>query len=137
MSQEELQKKYIELKFLEQQASQIQQQLIFLENQKSILEKTKECIDDVKNIKKDSQALIPLGQGVFAKGLIQDTTNLLIGVGHNVVVSKPAKEAKIIIDKQLSEIANMISLLSSQLQQTAVYAGLLEEELQALSSNRE
>ena len=137
MSQEELQKKYLELKLLEQQASQIQQQLIFLENQKSILEKTKECIDDVKNIKKDSKALIPLGQGVFAKGSIQDTANLLVGVGHNVVVSKPAQEAKMIIDKQLSEIASMTSQLSSQLQQTAVHAGLLEEELQALSSNQE
>ncbi len=137
MSREDLQRKYIELKILEQQTNQVQQQLAMLDNQLSILERTKESIYEINSVKPGSQTFIPLGQGVFVKGEVKDTKNLLVGVGANIAVSKNVKESKEIIDKQIVEVNNLMKQMEEQLQQAGMHAGILEKEIQELASKEE
>ena len=133
MTREELQQKYIQLKMLEQQVGQVQQQLMMLDNQLDMLEKTKESIDEIKNIKQDSQVLLPIGHGVFIKGSIKDTKNMLVGIGSDIVVNKSAKESKEIVDKQSIEVTKVIKQMELQLQQLNIQAKILEEEMQQLA----
>ncbi len=137
MSKEELQAKYIELKMLEQQTSQIQQQLLILENQLSMLSRTKQSIEEISAISPGTAAFIPLGQGVFAKGEIKDTKTLLVGVGSNVAVAKTVKESNEIVEKQISEVKSIISQFEAQIQQANMHARILEEEMQALAAKEQ
>ena len=53
----------------------------------------KKSLDDFSSLKKDSETLTTIANGIFAKSKITDTKELLVNVGSNVVVKKSIPES--------------------------------------------
>lgn len=131
MSQEAVQQKYLELQILEQQIQQLQHQAQILQQQHQELLALKEAIQEISKVKENSESLIPLGAGVYIKGEIKDTKNIIMNVGANVTTEKTTKEALDIVEEQITHVQNLLERLSSDLEKTTTSAQQSQMEIQA------
>jgi prefoldin alpha subunit len=63
---------------------------------------------------KESDALIPIGAGVFARAKLQDMSKLIVSVGSSVYLEKTSAEAKAYMEKQKEELQKNETLLREQ-----------------------
>ena len=135
-SKEEIQKKYMEMKMLQEQMQQMQQQQQAVEQKVGEIEAIQSSLDEFKHAKKDSDILVHLAEGIFAKASLKDNNKLLINVGANTVVAKTVPEVKALLNKQEEEIRKLHMELTAGLGQLAEKAVPLEQELQKLISEQ-
>lgn len=136
MSKEETQKKaqqkYMELQMIDAQLKQIQKQVQSLENQAAEMEIISYGLEEIKDIEKGNEILVPLANGIFAKAKIEDTNNLVVNVGSNTAVIKNIHDTKEMLASQTIEIRSAQEQLSSQFNQILQKAKEAEAELQKL-----
>lgn len=126
--QQEFQDKYFQVQVLGQEIEKIQQQLRVLNQQLMEMVKIEESLNDFEKIKNDSEILVPLGNGIFAKANLKSNNELLMGVGANIFDGKSVSEVKERVTSQVNEIKQLASVMESELQETViVYQGLIEE----------
>jgi len=130
MSQEEIQQKYLELQILEQQIGQLQQQAQVLQHQLHELSALKETIGQISQVKENTETLIPLGSGVYVKGEITNTKDLLMNVGANTITEKSAKDSEKIVEEQIAHVQGLLEQLSGDLEQATTTAQKLQSEIQ-------
>ncbi len=130
---QQLQQKYLELQMAAQQIQQLQQQIQEIQIQSGELDRINSGLDDLKNTKKDTETLVPLGAGIFFKAKAQDVNKLIMRVGSDLAVEKSLPEAKELVEAQQKEISKIIEEMERQLQQTMLYAQVLQQELQKLA----
>ncbi len=130
---EELQKKYMEMKMIEQQVSHVQNHLKLMEQQMEELMGTIQGLDEFQSLEDGSEMLVPLNNGIFTKGTLKKGNKLLINVGADVVVEKSVDGTKDLLHKQLEELKESQIELVNQLQQIVHYATNLEQEIAALA----
>ena len=90
---------YMEYKAIDEHIKQLQKQLEMLTNHLVEMHSTSSSLDDLDKIKKDKEMFVPISSGIFAKGTISNTSELLVNVGANVVVSKDIASAKKLIQQ--------------------------------------
>ena len=83
-----------------------EEQVNLLENRRIELLLIKASLDDVSE---NSDLLIPLGAGIYAKAKLSDAKEFLINVGSNIIVKKSVEEVKEMIDKEISEIDKLLA----------------------------
>jgi len=127
--------KQLELQMLGQQIQQIQQQMQSFEHQIGELRSVHDSVEEMSKTKEGTEVLIPLGSGVFVKGEIKDSKNLVMGVGSKVIIEKPAEHALEVINSQISEIEKVIIQIESELIKLTEKAQGLQMEM--LSSQKE
>lgn len=126
--QQEFQDKYFQLQVLSQEIEKIQQQLKVLNQQLVEMIKIEESLNDFEKIKENSEILVPLGNGIFAKANLKSNNELLMGVGANIFDEKKVSDVKERVVSQVGEIKQLVSVVESELQETIiVYQGLVEE----------
>ena len=81
-----------------------------------VIEYVKNCLDEIKGVKKGSEILSPLSSGIFVKANIADVSKLIVNVGKGVTVEKTVEETKELIDAKFNEIAKMRDELISEMQ---------------------
>jgi prefoldin alpha subunit len=123
---EELQKKIIQFQILNTTLAALQEKAKIINQQKEELQKTKNAIEELKTIN-PNKALIPLGSGNFIYGRIDDTENIIVGVGAGVAIKKKRKEAIEILNLKLRElevsmndVTNQMQVLSQQLEKLQI-----------------
>lgn len=79
---------------------------------------------------KESDALIPIGAGVFAKAKLQDMKKLVVSVGSGVYLEKTPAEAKAYLEKQRGELQKNETLLRE-------HAARVNKELQRVNKEAE
>ena len=124
-----VQMKYLEFQMIQQQFQQLQQHVEKLDKQMVELEVLKNNLSELGDVKDGSEILAPISNGIFAKTEIKDAKNLLINVGANVVVEKSVDDSIVMIDNQIKEIRKYYKESMSQLQDTAIKAEKIREEL--------
>lgn len=134
MEKEELQKKFLTLQILNEQAKQLQQQLILLEQQFAELSVLQESLNEIEKTKENSEILTPLGGGVFLRTKLQDNKKVLVNVGANVNLEKSVEETNILISMQIEEIKKILIQINGELQNIGLQSQLLQEEIQNISS---
>lgn len=112
----EEEEKLLQLQLLQQEARKLEQELVNLEARKIELEMVVNSLDEISNQKSD-EVLIPIGNGVFVRGVIRDKENVLVNVGANVVMSKSVAEAKELVESQRREISTVQEELRKELVQ--------------------
>lgn len=137
MDEKEMQEKYIELQSLEQQMAQVQKYLQLMDNQIIELTTTNKALDDLKDVKPNTNILVPISNGIFAKAEIKDSKELIVNVGANVTVKKDVKSTKDLIEKQIDEIKSNYGQINSEMQKLGVKASAIEKELQEIISKKE
>lgn len=106
-TQEETQRNYMKLNQLSQEIQKTEKELQNLEIKRQDLEKVKENIKEISKIK-NKETLIPVENGIFVKGRIEETDRLIIGIGANILTEKTPEQTQQIINKKQKEIEETI-----------------------------
>lgn len=133
MTKEELQRKYFEFQLLDQQLKQIQEQTFLIQQQIQELESLNANLDSISKTEKKSEILSPLGAGVFIKTELKENKEVLMNIGAKTAVLKTIPDAKKLITLQVNELKRIDMQLNEQLQQGALRASALQEEVEALA----
>ncbi len=96
--------KVMEYQILEQQMQALTQNLQNIENNLEEINKIITTLNDFKTLKKGDNILVPVANGIFAEATLQDSKNLKVNVGSNVVVKKDVEGAKKIMDEQIKDL---------------------------------
>ncbi|MBN2420666.1 prefoldin subunit alpha [Candidatus Woesearchaeota archaeon] len=105
-----------EMQSLGMKAQIISEQLDKLDSNLVELEYVKNCLDELKGMKKGSEILSPINSGIFIKATLADTSKLAVNVGKNVVVEKTIEETKELLDGKFEELSKMREELISEMQ---------------------
>jgi len=115
MHTEELQQKYYEFQVLNENVQKIQQQIALVKKQIEELERVDSALANALSSNKDSKLLCPLGAGIYLKSEMKDTTEIVMGVGAGVCVTKNSEEAKEQVETQLKEMRDILSQLENEI----------------------
>ncbi len=130
--EKELQQKYLELQLINNQMNQMQQHLNLIEAQILDLKHLENSLEEIKNVKEDTEILVPLGSGTFIKGKLIDNKEVLMNVGANTIVKKDLEDAISIIKNQEEELKNLIEQVERELTDVSVQAQIVQQEVQDL-----
>lgn len=133
---QDLKEKYMELQMIDQQMKRFQKQLEAVESHRLELLSINQSLDDIKNVKAGTEILVPMSSGIFAKANIQEPEHLIVNVGANIAVAKNISDTKKLLEKQLNELKKVHQQIMGELQELAVKAGSIEQEMKALVKNR-
>ncbi|NYZ79673.1 prefoldin subunit alpha [Candidatus Micrarchaeota archaeon] len=92
-SDREIQENVIRMRYIENQAKLVQQQMIAAEE---VIIETATALNALKEMQKMSgktESLTPLGAGVFISSVLEKPSSVLVDVGSGVVAEKPVEEA--------------------------------------------
>jgi len=128
----QLEEKYVEFQLLEQQFKALQKQLIEVEEQLRNIDILIENLKDFKNIKKDSEILVAISNGIFARAKILDTKKLRVNVGANSVITKDVEEVIEMIKKQRESVKIFRDKLNKDIETILTRVEDVEKELNAL-----
>lgn len=130
--QQKLQQKYMEFQMIDQQIKQIQKQLQMVDMQMQELISTQEALDELSEVKKGTDFLSPIASGIFIKGKITESKELIVNVGSNVTVRKTIPEVKELLKTQLDELEMVQQNTTAQFQTLTEKATQLEKDLHEL-----
>ncbi len=99
-------KKIVEMQLMEQQLKQMQGNIENIDNQMNELRSLLSNLEEVSKMKKGSEILFPVSNGIFAKAEIKEIKKLKVSVGSNVVVNKTVDSTKDMINDQIMELMN-------------------------------
>ena len=125
---------YMEFQMIEQHIKQLQGQLEVITNQLIELNTTRNSLEEFNKINIDKGVFVPLSSGIFAKAKINDTSELIVNVGANVVVKKDIDSTKKLIQNQIKEIKKIQKQMIDNLEKMTNHAAQLEMRLQSLIS---
>jgi prefoldin alpha subunit len=133
MDKKKLQEKYVELQLLSMQIKQIEEQLNLLDQKTIEIVNLRESLHRLHEQKQNSKAFVPLGQGIFASGTVDNTEEILMNVGSGVMVRKNTHEAEETVTKQLVQLEDITLELSHNLKELAAKAQEVEAEIENVS----
>lgn len=93
-----------ELQVLNSNAQLIAEQLNRIESGLAEIEFLKNNLNELKNVKKDTEILSPVSSGIFAKARLNENNKLLVNVGNSVVVEKTIEQTKELLDERINEM---------------------------------
>ena len=130
MNKEEQQKKLIEFQILNQQLTQIQQQLQALQQQSEDVKNLLKSLNEIEKTKVGNKILAPLSSGVLIESELKNNKEVIMALGANITVKKPIPEAKKIIKDQEKQLELIMSQLQHDLQQYSMAYMKLGQEMQ-------
>jgi prefoldin alpha subunit len=136
MDKKKLQEKYVELQLLSMQIKQVEEQLNLIDQKSLELINLRDALHKLHELKQNSKAFVPLGQGVFTSGTIDNTHEVLLNVGSGVIVRKNTHEAEETVTIQLGQLDDLTLELSHNLKDLATKAQSVEAEIDKLAEEK-
>lgn len=127
---ENTQKKVFEFQLLQAHLQELQQRQQMVAERLNELARTKAAFEELKTVKTDSSALVPLGGENFVPGKITDTKNILVGIGGGIAIKKSAEAASDILDGRMAEMEKAADELAGETQGTIAALARLQAELE-------
>jgi|SRR3989344_600575 len=131
------QEMYMEFQMLDQHIKQLQKQLEAVTHQLIELNATNNSLDEFDKVKAGKEVFVPLSSGIFARASIEDTSEVLVNVGANIVVKKDITSTKKLIQRQMEEIRKIQKQMVDELERITSHAAQLEMKLQNLISQQQ
>jgi prefoldin alpha subunit len=126
---DELQKKIIQFQILEANLKTLQEREEILNERILEIENTKAAIEELKKTR-PGKTLIPLGSGNFISGKIDDTEEVIVGIGSGVAIKKNREDAVVILDDKFKEFERDLNNLRNQGASIALQLAKLQEEIE-------
>ena len=126
---DDMQKKIIQFQMLEANMKSLQEKAEMLTARIEEIEGTKLAMDELKSAK-PSKALISIGSGNFVSGRIEDTEEVIIGVGGGVAIKKKREEALANLDESLKETEKALEEIKNQSMVIAMQMQKIQEEVE-------
>lgn len=130
------QEMYMEFQMIDQHIKQLQKQLQAITQQLMEFESTSMSLEDLQKVPSGKEIFVPLSSGIFTKATINDTSELLVNVGANIIVSKDIASTKKLIANQVEEVRKLQKRMMDELEKMTEKAAKIEEQLQALVSEK-
>jgi prefoldin alpha subunit len=128
---DDFQKKVIQFQMMESNLKALQDRANLLSERVQEIEVTKNSIEDLKNVKPGS-ALIPIGSSTFVHGRIENSDEVIIGIGGGIAVKKKRDDALRTLDEALKEMDKNLDEAKGQITNLAFEMEKLQEELERL-----
>ncbi len=103
-TENEIQEKYMQFQYLQQQLEQISQHLEMLNQQNADLDISINAVTELGKTKLGNELLAPIADGVFLRGELKDNKKLVINVGMNTTVEKTVPEVIKLLENQKSQL---------------------------------
>lgn len=129
---EEVQRKYMELQFIQHQLAAVQKQVQALESQAGEMDAVQQVLEEFSNSAPGSDSFVTLTPGVFVKAKVLETDKVVLNVGAGAAVEKSIPDAKKIMSDQGVELRKLQEELIGQLQKLAERAEAVQNELRSL-----
>ena len=126
---DDVQKKIVQFQILEANLKVLQEREELINERLAEIENTKAAIEELKKTK-PGKTLIPIGSGNFISGKIDDTEELIIGVGSGVAIKKKREDAAEILDSKFKEFEKDLNELRNQGTTIAFQLAKLQEEIE-------
>ncbi|MFC1685656.1 prefoldin subunit alpha [Nanoarchaeota archaeon] len=128
MEKDDMQSKIFEISMLENKLKQLDQQLNMIEQQIAEDQRLEENLKDLKNNEK-SDAILPLGGGIFARGSLNKTDKLLVNIGAGILSEKSLDEAREGVGKRKDRLLEAKEELGKQMQKIVLTMSDLEKTI--------
>jgi len=128
MDQKELERRILEIRILEQQAKQLEEQVILIDQNIAQIARIQDDLDEIKDIK-DKKILAPLSREVYLETKAESAKTVLVNVGAGVVVRKTTDEAKKYMDKQKKMFLEARGKLAEEISKIVGRMGEIEQEI--------
>lgn len=132
--EEELQKLYLQFQMMEQQIKQLERQNNALNNHLLELVATSQSLDEIKKLKANTEILVPVSTGIYAKAELKDNSNFIVNIGANTALAKDLDSTKRMIAEQIKEISALQGNVAEELQSNMQKAASIEEQIGQLAS---
>jgi|SRR3989344_2631329 len=92
MSQKQKNDKIVEFQVLNQEVKNLHEKMESINNSVQEMHILGNTLKELRDIRESQEILVPLGQGIFAKGNIKNTDDLIVNVGSNIFLDKSIQE---------------------------------------------
>jgi len=127
----DMQEKMVQLQIMETNLKALQERSDILTERIAELESTRNSIEELKSIK-PSSALIPIGSGNFVPGRIDNTEDVIVGIGGGVAIKKKREDALVILDNTMKEFNKNLDEMRNHMTGIALGMERLQGELEKL-----
>jgi len=93
----------------------LQQQISNLVEARSELSMTLNFLKNMRQLKPDTEVLIPVGSGALVPGRLATVEKVLVEIGSGVVVEKSAEEAVQVIENRIKEVDETVGRLQKDI----------------------
>lgn len=128
-SEQELQIKVVQLKYLEDYFQDLLARENLLVSSYNDIENAEETINELSK-RKGFETLVYIGGGMYIAGCINATDKVLVNIGANVVMEKRLNDALAFINGKKEEIKRILNDINQQKQQTALALQKLREDVE-------
>jgi len=84
---------------------------------------------DITKVDVGSEILVPITNGIFVKGTLNEKENVIVNIGAQTAVNKTIADARELLEQQFREVENVVIQLTQDLQQLHAQAQQVEQEL--------
>lgn len=131
--EKELESRILEIRLLENQIMQLEQQMALLDQQIMELQALQADLDAIKNAKQQ-EIFAPLGRDIFIRSKLESVDSVLLNVGARVMVKKDIAGAKATLEKQRRRLLDVRGELSREMDNILERAMGIEEEIKSFKS---
>jgi prefoldin alpha subunit len=129
--QEEIQKKAVQFQILESNLKMLQERASEIGQRLEEFNKTKEAIEELKAVKPE-KAMIPLGSGNFVFGTVENSDEIIVGIGSGVAVKKKREDALKILEAKIKESQDAMNDITKKSQGLIQSLERIQLEIQEL-----
>lgn len=134
MDKEKLKESQYKLQYIHSQIQEVEKQSEMLNQQSNEMKMSIQYLDDFGKLKEGTEILVPINQGMYARAKLLDTKDLLVNVGSDVSVKKDIQGTKKLLEKQIDEIKKVQERMVLNLQELAIQANKVEEEIKSMQN---
>ncbi len=134
--QELLQEKYLEYQMIEEQIKKMQEQVLTFKKQIEELGGIMDALQNLAEVKQGKEILVPMSAGIFIKAVVQETKEVLVNVGDNVVVVKKLEDAIQLVKKQQEDILDYREKVAKNTELIIEHGQKLEQEVMKLAQEQ-
>ena len=96
---EEIQKKIIEIRMLEDQIGQMEERVRLIDREILELQNIILSLDELTDVD-DKEAMVPIGKNVFVKSKVNNCNEVYVNIGSKTIVKKTIIEAKKLFEEK-------------------------------------
>lgn len=133
--QADLQQKVLMYRILQSHLEQIRKEAELIERKYVEVEATRQFLEDLKNSTADTEILLPVGNGMFAKGKLTDR-KLLMDIGAGILSRKAAADAESSVQSAKAEIEATVKKLNTEMQETVRKLNEIIPEIQRMQAGQ-
>lgn len=135
--EKDIQEKFVLYQMLNQRLEQIKQHATIIQQKMIEFEVTKQALADLKNVKAETEMLVPLGSGIYSHGKSVPVEKILVDIGAGVMAKKTYEEASSFLEKRKKEIDDAVEMLQGEANAITAKLGEIVPELQKAAQDQQ